>query len=420
MLSAADNRRITRTGRDTPMGKAMRRYWIPALLSSELRGPDSGPLRVMLLGERLVAFRETSGRVGMIAEECPHRGASLFFGRNEAGGLRCVYHGRKFSVDGVCLEFPDQAERADDVRAVAYPCIEMGGVVWVWMGPPREQPPLQTQEWMRVPDSNRDVCRHLGDCNWLQLLEGGIDTAHSSFLHRAFNRGPDSEAATLQFRARAIAPRLEVVRTEYGYSYAGIRHLPERQQNYVRAYQFVMPFHQMRAFEGYLGHRLVSGHMWVPVDDEHTWVWSWTHTAEGETLPPEVIDVERRQAGRTAGDVIPGTLRFRRNRANDYLIDRQRQKTVNYTGIQTLAAQDQAIQESLGPIADRSTEHLGRTDVAIIATRRLLSEACDEVERGRPPLGSRLEHITARPAEMLLPADLPWLEAMREHLVAPA
>jgi nitrite reductase/ring-hydroxylating ferredoxin subunit len=376
-------------------------------------------VRVTLLGERLVAFRDTRGRVGLLAEQCPHRGASLFFGRNDAGGLRCVYHGWKFAVDGTCLERPDQDSRAESVAAVAYPCVEMAGVVWAWMGPPHEQGPLQTQEWMRVPDPNRDVCRHLGDCNWLQLLEGGIDTSHSSFLHRRFNRDADSPSATLNFRARSTAPKLEVVRTEFGYCYAGIRHLPEREENYVRVYQFVMPFHQMRAFEGYLGHRLLSGHIWVPMDDEHTWVWSWTHTLDGEALPPDVIDLERRFAGRAADDLAPGGLRFRRNRANDYLIDRQRQKSVNYTGIETIAAQDQAIQESMGPIADRSTEHLGSTDVAIIAARRLLLEACDDVAHGRPPLGSHLERISARPAEMLLPADQPWLEAMREALAAP-
>jgi phthalate 4,5-dioxygenase oxygenase subunit len=416
MLSIVDNWRLTRTGPDTPLGQAMRCYWIPALLSSEVATADGDPVRVQLLGEPLVAFRDTKGQVGLVAENCPHRGASLFFGRNEAAGLRCVYHGRKFAADGTCVDVAAESDLTGDVRAVAYPCVELGGVVWTWMGPPEGRPPLQTQEWMRVPDANRDVCKHLGDCNWLQLLEGGIDTAHSSFLHRAFPRG--EQATTLNLRARATAPRLEVVKTDYGFSYAGIRHLPEQRQSYVRVYQFVMPFHQMRAFDGYLGHRLVSGHIWVPKDDEHTWVWSWSHTMDGEPLPPEVVGVERQQAGRTADDVLPGTVRFKRNRANDYLIDRQRQKVVNYTGIETIAAQDQAIQESMGPIADRLREHLGTTDLAIIAARRMLLEACEDVEHGRHPLGSQLERVEARPAEMLLADDQPWLETMRAHLVA--
>jgi phenylpropionate dioxygenase-like ring-hydroxylating dioxygenase large terminal subunit len=401
------------------MGATMRRYWIPALVSAELPTPDSDPLRLRLLGEDLVAFRDTRGVVGLIAENCPHRGASLFFGRNEENGLRCVYHGWKFDVDGHCVDMPNEPAESDfrtRVTAVTYPCVESGGAVWTYMGPATSRPPFQTQEWMRVPASNRDVCRHQGDCNWLQLLEGGIDTSHSSFLHRSLGTG--QRGGTQGFRARSTAPRLEVVKTDYGFSYAGIRPLAEEQQNYVRVYQFVMPFHQMRAFEGFAGHPLISGHIWVPMDDDHTWVWSWTYTAGGEALPPDVIEAEKCSSGRRAEDAVRGTFRFKRNKDNDYLIDRHRQKTINYTGIETIAAQDQAIQESMGPIADRSIEHLGTTDLAIIAARRLLLEACNDLEQGRAPLGSQLQRIVARPAEMLLRVDEPWLESMRDQLVA--
>ena len=315
MLSQANNERITRTGRGTPMGSAMRRYWIPAMLSSELPNPDSDPVRIRLLNEDLIAFRDTAGRVGLIQNNCPHRGASLFFGRNEAAGLRCVYHGWKFDVDGTCVDMPNhhfgmasepaESDFKDKVKAVTYPCVERSGVVWTYMGPDTA-PPLQTQEWMRVPEENLDVCKHLGEANWLQLLEGGIDTAHSSFLHRTFGRARTQ--TTQGFRARSTAPTLEVVQTEYGYTYAGIRHLPDEDQDYVRVYQFVLPFHQMRAFEGYLGHSLISGHIWVPVDDETTWVWSWTYTAGGEPLPAEVIEAEKRSGGRLPGDVVPGRV----------------------------------------------------------------------------------------------------------------
>jgi len=418
VLSQANNERVTRTGPGTPMGAAMRRYWIPAMLSAELPDADSDPVRIKLLGEDLIAFRDSNGRVGLLAHNCPHRGASLFFGRNEEAGLRCVYHGWKFDVDGTCVDMPNEPTESDfrtKVRAVAYPTVERAGVVWTFMGG-GDPPPLQTQEWMRVPAENLDVCKHLGEANWLQLLEGGIDTAHSSFLHRSFGRSASLDTRT--FRARSTAPKLEVITTEYGYTYAGIRSLPDQDRNYVRVYQYVLPFHQMRAFEGYLGHSLISGHIWVPADDETTWVWSWTYTANGEPLPAEVIEAEKKSAGRLASDVVPGTFRFRRNKDNDYLIDRQRQKTVNYTGIDVISAQDQAVQESMGPIYDRSREHLGTSDVAIIAARRLLLEACDDVERGREPLGSRLETISARAAEMLLPQDEHWYAAMRDHLVA--
>jgi phthalate 4,5-dioxygenase len=400
------------------MGAAMRRYWIPAMLSSELPLPDGDPVRITLLGEQLIAFRTTNGRVGLLVHNCPHRGASLFFGRNEEAGLRCVYHGWKFDISGACVDMPNEPSESDfrtKVHATAYPTIERAGVVWTYMGS-GDPPPLQTQEWMRVPSENLDVCKHLGEANWLQLLEGGIDTAHSSFLHRSFLR--TQTAGSQSYRARSTAPKLEVITTEYGYTYAGIRPLPEQDSDYVRVYQFVLPFHQMRAFEGYLGHALISGHIWVPADDETTWVWSWTYTAGGEPLPDEVIEVEKRSAGRLASDVVPGTFRFRRNKDNDYLIDRQMQKTVNYTGIDVISAQDQAVQESMGSIYDRSQEHLGTSDLAIIAARKLLLQACDDVERGADPLGSRLETIAARPAEMLLARGEHWYTAMREHLVA--
>jgi phthalate 4,5-dioxygenase oxygenase subunit len=418
VLSQANNERITRTGRSTPMGTTMRRYWIPAMLSTELPNPDSDPVRIRLLNEDLIAFRDTGGRVGLIQNNCPHRGASLFFGRNEEAGLRCVYHGWKFDVDGTCTDMPNEPAESDfkdRVKAVTYPCVERSGVVWTYMGSDTP-PPLQTQEWMRVPGENLDVCKYLGEANWLQLLEGGLDTAHSSFLHRTFGRARTQ--TTHGFRARSTAPRLEVVQTEYGYTYAGIRDLPDQDRSYVRVYQFVLPFHQMRAFEGYLGHPLISGHIWVPADDETTWVWSWTYTAGGEPLPAEVIEAEKRAGGRLPSDVVPGSLRFRRNKDNDYLIDRQMQKTVNYTGIDVISAQDQAVQESMGPIYDRSQEHLGSSDVAIIAARRLLLQACQDVQEGKDPLGSRLASITVRPAEMLLPSEQAWHTAMREQLAA--
>jgi len=420
VLSQAINQRITRTGPGTPMGLTMRRYWIPAMLSAELPRPDSDPVRIMLLGEQLIAFRDTTGRVGLVAHNCPHRGASLFFGRNEESGLRCVYHGWKFDVDGTCVDMPNEPAESDfrtKVRAVAYPTVERAGVVWTYMGP-GDPPPLQTQEWMRVPAESLDVCKHLGEANWLQLLEGGIDTAHSSFLHRSFLQSRARTLDTRGFRARSTAPKLEVVTTEYGYTYAGIRALPDQDSDYVRVYQYVLPFHQMRAFEGYLGHPLISGHIWVPADDESTWVWSWTYTGGGEPLPAEVIEAEKRSAGRLPNDVVPGTFRFRRNKDNDYLIDRQKQKTDNYTGIDVISAQDQAVQESMGRIFDRSQEHLGTTDVAIIAARRILLQACDDVEADRDPLGSRLEAITARPAEMLVPRGQHWHAAMSKQLVA--
>jgi hypothetical protein len=209
------------------------------------------------------------------------------------------------------------------------------------------------------------------------------------------------------------------VTTEFGYSYASIRELPEG-RNYVRVVQFVMPFHQMRSFEGIQDCPLVSGHIWTPIDDEHCWVWSWMYAKDGRPLAREVIEAEERGAGRSPEFFIPGTYRFRENKANDYLIDRELQRTSNFTGIDGIAAQDQAAQESMGPIADRTIEHLGTADIAVITTRRLLLKACRDIEEGRGPLGSQLESIKVRAAEKTMTADRPWLEELSSDLIAVA
>src|SRR5579885_1952307 len=176
MLSQEENELITRVGPGTPMGAALRRYWLPALLVEELPAPDCPPVRVRLLGEDLVAFRDSMGQLGLLGAHCPHRGASLFFGRNEECGLRCVYHGWKFDVAGACVDMPSEPEEStfkERVRATAYPCVERGGVVWTYMGPPALQPPLPELEWALLPEPQRYASKRLQECNWLQAMEGG-------------------------------------------------------------------------------------------------------------------------------------------------------------------------------------------------------------------------------------------------------
>src|SRR5665213_1585771 len=185
MLSREENELLTQTGPGTPMGRLIRRYWLPALFSHQLPAPDGDPVRVRLLGERLVAFRATDGRIGLIAEQCPHRTASLFFARNEECGLRCVYHGWKFDLDGNCVDMPSEPPESNfkhKVRIAAYPCRERGGVVWTYMGPPELMPDFPWLEWAEVPETHRFVTRHLQECNWLQAFEGGFDTSHLTFL----------------------------------------------------------------------------------------------------------------------------------------------------------------------------------------------------------------------------------------------
>jgi phthalate 4,5-dioxygenase len=419
MLSKEENELVTRVGPGTPMGEAMRRYWLPALLAEELPAPDGPPVRVRLLGEDLVAFRDSAGQLGLLGAHCPHRGASLYFGRNEECGLRCVYHGWKFDVAGNCVDMPSEPPEStfkDRIRQTAYPCAEKGGVVWAYLGPPGTEPPLVDLEWTRAPAAHLHISKTYQECNYLQGIEGGVDTVHSSFLHRLLDPSSRSNRVTERYRARAVAAKLEVLPTDYGFTYAGIRTLPDDGTQYVRVYHFVMPFHQMRAYEGYAGRPLIQGHMWMPIDDEQTWVYNWMYTRDGLALTPEEIHAEETETGRAANDLLPG-FRPKRNRSNDYLIDRQAQRTTSWTGITGVNTQDLAIQESMGPIYDRSREHLGSSDQAVISTRRLLLQAARDAAAGREPLGVRGSADRVRPAEMILAEGAAWPEAMQEELL---
>src|SRR5581483_11277219 len=204
MLSKEDNELVCRVGPGTPGGALLRRYWLPALLVTELPGPDCDPIRVRLLGEDLVAFRDTEGRIGLVGAHCPHRGASLFFGRNEENGLRCVYHGWKFDVTGRCVDMPNEPPESsfkDKIKHTSYPCVEQAGVVWTYMGPPERRPPMLNLEWMRLPAGHRWVSKTYERCNWLQALEGGIDTSHSSFLIAARTMSPSTSLSFAHGRA---------------------------------------------------------------------------------------------------------------------------------------------------------------------------------------------------------------------------
>jgi len=250
MLSREDNELVTRTGPGTPMGNVLRRYWMPVATSAEL-ALDGEPLELKILGEDLVAFRDTDGKVGVLDLYCPHRRASMWLGRNEERGLRCVFHGWKFAVDGQCVEMPSEPAEYDfkeKVRMTAYPTVEVGDVIWAYMGPPDKQPAPPVFEWATVPSTHRHVDRMVEECNWLQALEGGVDSAHSSFLHRSLLKDPDMRSgfSVNGYRARGGNPLLEVELTDWGYTYASIRDLGD-EGNYVRTYQYVMPFTQIRA-----------------------------------------------------------------------------------------------------------------------------------------------------------------------------
>lgn len=418
MLSVSDNERVTRVGAGTPMGELMRRYWQPVLLSWELPEPDCPPVRVRVLGEDLVAFRATGGRVGLLDEWCPHRRTSLWLGRNEEEGLRCVYHGWKFDLSGSCVEMPNELPEYDfkeKVNIQAYPTQELGGVIWAYLGPGEKVPPPPRFEWARQPESHLHVSKGLQECNWLQALEGGIDSVHTSFLHRRFDGNRPGLGG---LRARATATRLDVRLTPYGYTYASLRPLKEEAQNYVRTYHFVMPHHQIRALQSYTDDGSqkfkIAGHVWVPVDDENCMVWNWYYSLD-EPLDDSERDESFWGNGPEFFDYAHG-FRSYFNRQNNWGIDRKVQRFETFSGIAGINQQDRAVQEMMGPIVDRSKERLGQTDRAIIAARRLYLDAVKTVEDGGNPPGVDASYYDVRAIESLLPAETDWFDALKDQM----
>jgi phenylpropionate dioxygenase-like ring-hydroxylating dioxygenase large terminal subunit len=418
MLSREENELITRVGPGTPMGNLMRQYWLPAMLSTELPGPDSDPVRVRLLGENLIAFRDTSGQVGLLQNNCPHRGASMFFGRNEEGGLRCVYHGWKFTVDGTCVDMPNEPAESDfksKVRAVAYPCQERNGVVWTYMGPRTTPPPMPDLEPNMRDDLKLSVYVSVQESNWLQVLEGDIDTVHAGFLHSGSVQPEERQPGShTQYMIKDRSARFEVIDAECG-ALAGAYRAGPPGQTYWRLAYFLFPVYDMPA-PGLLGHK-VQCICRVPIDDEHTLSFFMQATRPGE----------RGGAGDFGNPVLPNTTdwhgRFRTKASpeNDFLIDRQIQRENRgrwgYTGIPGGAAmQDAAMTWSMGTIFDRSQEHLGSTDTLIIRVRRrLLAAARALEERGTTPPGvDRPEVYRVRSGGTFLPDDANWLSATED------
>ena len=421
MLSPEDNQRLTRVGPGTPAGELLRRYWQPALLASEVPEADGAPVRVRLLAEDLVAFRDSEGHVGLLDAHCPHRRAPLFFGRNEECGLRCVYHGWKFDRHGDCRDMPSEPAGTPMLaraRIKAYPTFEGGGVIWAYLGPKDLMPAPPDYEWMRAPQTHRFVSKTFEDCNYLQGLEGGLDTAHSSFAHNNNIRNRN------ELRNADTAPRIEVEPTAYGYCYTSTRSSrPDR--DYLRIYHYVMPAQQMRgavtAIDG--GRNEVphfDGHIWAPVDDETTNVynimWAYDHDAP---LDRPFVEAFEAMTGRGADDLIPGTFRLKASRRNDYFIDREVQKTQTFTGIPGVNTQDYALQEGMGRIVDRSQEFLGTSDRAIVVMRRMMLEATRAVERGERPLGTEPSaYRNVRPYDNFIEPGADWKQVFAKDLAA--
>jgi phenylpropionate dioxygenase-like ring-hydroxylating dioxygenase large terminal subunit len=417
MLKREDNELITRVGPGTPMGNLMREYWVPAMLSSELPTPDSDPVRVLLLGEQLIAFRDTSGKVGLIQNNCPHRGASLFFGRNEEAGLRCVYHGWKFDVDGHCLDMPNEPAESDfkaKVKAVAYPCRERGGLVWTYLGPRATPPPLPDLEANMADNATANAFQL--ECNWLQILEGDIDTTHVGFLHYGGLTPEEQPSGSFsEYQLRQKPAQMQVIDTPGGVAYGARRPGPNGQV-YWRIAQFAMPFYTFTP-PGVLGVKRNNGAR-VPMDDHHTMTFFMNAVPRGTqgTGPVGNIFPERLP---NSSDWY-GRHRFATTLANDFEIERDLQRTgkggAGYTGIRSLLMQDAAMTCSMGPVFDRSTEHLASADAMVIQVRRRLYNAVKaHLERGITPSGvDEPEVYQVRSGGVYLPADADWVEATRD------
>ncbi len=392
MLTREQNERITRTGPGTPGGELMRRYWHPVALSAEL-AQGSAPIPVRLFSEDLVLFRDEKGRVGLMARACPHRCTDLSFGRIEDGGLRCLYHGWLFDVSGKCLEMPaepDNTPMLNEVRNLAYPCIEAGGLIFTYMGK-GEPPQLPDYEFLRSDEAHRFLKRSVINCNYLQSLEGEYDPAHLSFLHRPLTKkdtrpvpGTDKGYSADMYYKEDRRPLLDYQVTDYGVRIFSVRKSAENTK-YVRITNFIMPnFAAIVGNEGRVGEGY-SVHFHVPIDDTHHLRFDYVYN---RVQPVDKAKYEKR----LSNDVGPDGI-TKRALDNRYFQDRGLMTTDNFTGMgDSFNVHDAFATESQGPTQDRSKENLGTTDVIIARVRKLLLEAVDEVESGRVPLHARREN----------------------------
>jgi phthalate 4,5-dioxygenase oxygenase subunit len=417
MLRAQDSELITRTGPKTPMGEVFRQYWLPALLSEELPENDCPPVRVKLLSERLIAFRDSAGKLGLIDEFCAHRGVSLWFGRNEECGLRCPYHGWKFSVTGECLDIPSEPEESGfrkKIKLKSYPLVERGGILWTYMGPPELQPPLPSWEFIMVKPAQTFSSKRLQQCNWLQALEGGIDSAHVSFLHRGdLNSDPLFKGTRgNEYNLNDFRPHFEIVEHSSGL-YIGARRQAEDGNYYWRITPWVMPCFTMVPPRG---DHPIHGHFWIPIDDENCWAWSFDYHPVRNLTDAEVGAM--RDGKGIHVKYVPGTYLPMANKDNDYLIDRAAQRVgTTYSGVEGIAMQDASLQESMGPIVDRTRENLTTTDNGIIMARiKLLKAAKALAAGGTLPPGRSNEDQQVRSAAVILNPETAFIAGRDDYL----
>ena len=414
-MSPQDNELLCRVEGDAPMGRLFRRHWIPVCLSEEVAQADGTPVHARVLGEDLVVFRDSEGRLGVLDAHCPHRRASLVLGRNEEGGLRCLYHGWKLDVQGNVLEMPSEpaaSELCGKVKHTAYPVEDAAGLIWAWMGPREAMTPFERPAFAPTPECRTAIVKVHVAANWAQILEGAIDSAHSSSLHST-DMPParvDGAKATDKAWPRPStdkAPRLQLEQTPFGFRYAAIRRpiMNSATHDYIRVSLFVAPFTVLIPPNNLYN----LANLNVPCDDTSTTFYfvAWSDQPGGG------IDVEawRKFCGAQPGIDLDPRWRKKRTWDNFYLQDRQAMRLGDFTGIRGIPMQDMAMWETMGSIADRTRERLGASDLAIVEFRRIMVQAARDFIAGRAAIGTGDGHppqATLRSFEGIVPKGADW------------
>jgi phthalate 4,5-dioxygenase len=414
MLTKEQNELLCRVEGDAAMGQLARRHWLPVCMSEEVAERDGTPVRSRLLGEDLVVFRDSNDNLGVLGEHCLHRRASLAFGRNEECGLRCLYHGWKFDVEGNVVDMPSEAPGAAQrlgKRTKAYPARESGGFVWVWMGPREALTEFEPPAWAPKADIRYAIVKMHVACNWAQVLEGSIDSAHSSSLHSTNMPAGEVEGSTATGSAwvrpsNDKAPRMQFEATSYGFRYAALRR-PIRNADthqYVRTTLYIAPFTCLIPPNDQYN----LAQMLIPVDDLNTmFYWIAWHPDPKKGIAQEAW---RRFCAAEVGVDLDSNYRKKRNLENGYLQDRAAMKRGDWTGITGIPAQDMAMWESMGPITDRSQDHPGASDLAVAQFRRMMVAAARKFQEGGPAIGTekRVRYAELGSFEGIVPKTTDW------------
>jgi len=418
MLTPQENDLLCRVEGDAPMGQIMRRHWTPALLSEELPEPDGKPVRIRLLGENMVAFRDSEGKVGVLDELCPHRKASLVYGRNEDCGLRCLYHGWKFDREGKVTEMPSEPDASaiiDKVRAKAYPVEECGGFIWIWMGDPAEVRPFERPPFSPNDATRTSIAKMRVPANWAQIMEGQIDSSHSSNLHSSDMKparieGAGADAEKWYRPSTDKSPRMQSEITDYGFHYAAIRRPIKNAQthDYFRVTVFIAPYIALIPPNNQYNVTSVI----VPIDDENS-MFHFIAWGNPELTPD--TDAWRKFLYADPGVDVNADWSAVRTMENDFQQDRMFMKEGDFTGVKGIPNQDAVMWISMGAIVDRTNDFLGASDMAVVEFRRLMVQAAKDMADGKGAIGDigRQPIVDVSSFEGVMPKSEDWRDMSR-------